>query len=393
MAKETQVVQPTIRLTQCKRTWDAVVVGAGPAGSVAARELARRGRSVLLVDQAQFPRTKVCGSCLNGYAIAALDQIGLGSLPVQLGAVPLRRVTLTAGGRRADIPFSDGVSLSRTALDAALIEAAVTSGAEFLPGVRATMEDGTGDVRRITLKSADESIETEAKVVIIADGLNGRTAPHTSTVDSKARLGAGTNLPQAPANLPHGQLIMAGAKHGYVGLVRLEDDQLDIAAAFDARFVRDCGGLAQAAVAVLKEAGAPVIEGLEAAHWKGTPALTRQPERIAGERWFAVGDAAGYVEPFTGEGMAWAIAGAVALAEIAAKPWHSSLIQEWTTSHARVVGRRQASCRRLARLLRHPTVCRWLVRVLAICPALASPFTHDWRGQSKLNPLSIGGAT
>jgi menaquinone-9 beta-reductase len=393
MAKEARVVQPTIRLAQCKRTWDAIVVGAGPAGSVAGRELARRKLRVLLVDQAQFPRTKVCGSCLNGFATAALDQIGLGSLPAQLGAIPLKRVTLTAGAHRADVAFSDGVSLSRTALDAALIEAAKDAGAEFLPGVRATMDECVGDVRRLTLKSADESMDLEAKVVIIADGLNGRTSPHTSTVDAKARLGAGTILPQAPANLPPGQLIMAAAKHGYVGLVRLEDDQLDIAAAFDARFVRDCGGLAQAAMAVLKEAGVSEIEGLEQANWKGTPALTRRPEQIAGERWFAVGDAAGYIEPFTGEGMAWAIAGAVALAELAAKPWHPSCTEQWTSTHSRVVGRRQASCRRLARLLRHPLMCRWLVRVLAVCPALASPFTHDWRGQSKLNPLSIGGAT
>jgi flavin-dependent dehydrogenase len=384
---------PTIQPEDCNRTWDAVVVGAGPAGSVAARELARRGLGVLLIDQAQFPRSKVCGSCLNGYAIAALDQIGLGSLPAQLGAVPLRRVTLTAGGRRADIPFSNGVSLSRMALDAALIESAIAAGAEFLPGVRATMEDSTGIVRRVTLTAANDSMEVDAKVVIIADGLNGRTSPHTSTVDSKARLGAGTILPQAPANLPHGQLIMAAAKHGYVGLVRLEDDQLDIAAAFDARFVRECGGLAQAALAALKEAGGPKIEGLEQAHWKGTPALTRRPEQIAGERWFAVGDAAGYIEPFTGEGMAWAIAGAVALAEIAAKPWHPSCIQQWTSTHAQVVGRRQASCRRLARLLRHPTVCRLLVRVLAFLPSLASPFTHDWTRPSKSIPRSVGGAT
>ena len=367
------------------------MVGAGPAGSVAARELARRGLGVLLVDQAQFPRSKVCGSCLNGYAIAALDRIGLGSLPAQLGAVPLKRVTLTAGGRRADIPFSNGVSLSRTALDAALIEAAVTSGAEFLPGVRATMGECVGGVRRVTLKTDQQSIQIEANIVIIADGLNGRTSPHPSTVDPKARLGAGTILPVAPANIPRGQLVMAASRHGYVGLVRLEDDQLDIAAAFDANFVRECGGLAQAAVAVLKEAGVPEIEGFERAHWKGTPALTRRPQQIAGERWFAVGDAAGYIEPFTGEGMAWAIAGAVALAEIAAKPWHTSCLADWTLAHARVVGRRQASCRRLARLLRHPTVCRWLVRVLAILPILASPFTHDWTRPSKRLPHSVGG--
>ena len=59
-------IGPTLSLADASaRTWDAVVVGAGPAGAVAARELARRGTTVLLVDRASFPRNKVCGACLN----------------------------------------------------------------------------------------------------------------------------------------------------------------------------------------------------------------------------------------------------------------------------------------------------------------------------------------
>ena len=72
------------------RSWDAVVVGAGPAGSVAARELARRGVSVLLVDKATFPRAKVCGCCLNAAALDTLAKIGLADLPRRCGAVPCR---------------------------------------------------------------------------------------------------------------------------------------------------------------------------------------------------------------------------------------------------------------------------------------------------------------
>ena len=55
------------------QTWDVIVVGAGPAGSLTARELARLGRRVLLVDKASFPRPKVCGCCLSGSALAALS--------------------------------------------------------------------------------------------------------------------------------------------------------------------------------------------------------------------------------------------------------------------------------------------------------------------------------
>ena len=61
--------------------WEAVVIGAGPAGAVAARELAHQGLSVLLVDKARFPRRKVCGGCLNAAVLMLLEQIGLGDLP------------------------------------------------------------------------------------------------------------------------------------------------------------------------------------------------------------------------------------------------------------------------------------------------------------------------
>ena len=74
------------------RLWDAIVVGAGPAGAMAARELARTGISVLLVDRARFPRYKVCGGCLNPRALRLLRKAGLGGLMARLGAVPLTKL-------------------------------------------------------------------------------------------------------------------------------------------------------------------------------------------------------------------------------------------------------------------------------------------------------------
>ncbi|HUR53435.1 MAG TPA: hypothetical protein VMZ71_04865, partial [Gemmataceae bacterium] len=100
------------------------------------------------------------------------------------------------------------------------------------------------------------------------------------------------------------------------------------------------------------------------------------PDAIAGVRWFAVGDAAGYVEPFTGEGMAWAIASAAALAPIAARAasqWDATFIREWERTHARVVGGRQRVCRVVARVLRHPVVTQFVVRALNVFPVLSRP--------------------
>src|SRR5207244_156620 len=78
----------TLELTEAaRRVWDVIVVGAGPAGSLAALQLARRSLAVLLVDQAIFPRWKVCGSCLNLRALSTLAAVGLEDMPLSLGAV------------------------------------------------------------------------------------------------------------------------------------------------------------------------------------------------------------------------------------------------------------------------------------------------------------------
>ena len=58
-----------------RRLWDVVVVGAGPAGAVVARELALAGATVLLVDRRRFPRNKVCGGCLSARTVAQLGQL------------------------------------------------------------------------------------------------------------------------------------------------------------------------------------------------------------------------------------------------------------------------------------------------------------------------------
>ena len=371
-------------MTTTRDRCDAVVIGAGPAGAVAARELARRGRSVLLVDKAKFPRRKVCGCCLNGNALAALAAVGLGDLPSRLGAVPLHSLKLAAGGRTATVPLS-GVSLSREAFDLALIGEAVAAGAEFVPGCKATMGLVEGEHRLVFV---NESLVL-ANIVLVADGLNGRTAASAVGFEvpatASSRIGAGVVVVGQPGFFP-GAIFMATGRGGYVGLVVLEDGRLDIAAAFDTAFVRDVGGLGEAATRTLAEAGFPEIPSLATADWKGTPALTRTPDRIAGERWFAVGDASGYVEPFTGEGMAWAVGGATAVARLTADGWNPTLPAKWESLHHRLIGQRQRFCQLLAPALRSRLVRRMMVSALRVLPVLASPFVRGLNRPPALAP-------
>jgi flavin-dependent dehydrogenase len=351
--------------------YDVAVVGAGPAGSLAAGLIAARGRSVLLIDRSHFPRPKVCGCCLNGRALAALAAAGLGELPRRLGAVPLSSVRLAAGRRWATIPLPGGVSLSRTAMDAALVDAAVARGVAFRPGSPATLGECHDEYR--TLLLGDERVE--ASVIVAADGLGG-TLAGAAAPDAGSRIGAGVVV-ASPEFYAPGTIYMTTGRGGYLGLVRLEGGRLDLACALDRDAVRRAAGPGHVAADLLDRAAWPVPDGLPSAPWRGTPPLTRVAGRVATHRLFRVGDAAGYVEPFTGEGMAWAMASAVALAPLAAQQWHPGVTAAWARAHRRIVTGRQLACRALAAVLRRPWLTGTLVTMLHHCPSLAAPLTRS----------------
>lgn len=361
-------------------TWDIVIVGAGPAGALAALASARLGAHVLLVDQAAFPRPKACGGCLNGHALATLAAAQLGELPAQLGAHPIRAFHLFSGGHQAWLRLPSGLALSREALDAALVEQAIAAGASFLPSTHATLHRLAGTSRLLVLRHGDAREDIAARMVLAADGLAGTClAGHTAhafSVARASRIGIGAVLPAPPGELPGGAIVMACGRHGYVGLVQLECETFGIAAALDPAFLKTAGSPAAACTAITKEAGLPSLRLPQDVSWHGTPALTRRRRLIAAERLLILGDAAGYVEPLTGEGMAWALASATAAASIAvegSRRWAPALAAQWTSLHRRLVIRRQWPCRIITAGLRHPSLARVAVAVLARAPMLASP--------------------
>jgi len=366
------------------RSWEAVVVGAGPAGALAARQLAQTGVRVLLVDRAAFPRWKVCGCCLNSGALATLRSVGLGDLARGQGAVPLGRVCLAAGRRSALLPLAGGAALSREAFDAALVEAALAAGTAFLPRTQArALPLASPDERSLLLRQEGHTQTVRTQLLLVADGLGGRVLadePGCAPVaDPGSRLGAGAVAAEAPAFFVPGTIYMACGTGGYVGLVRLEDGRLDIAAALDAWLIRRQRGVGGAVAALLAGINWPTVPNLAGLPWRGTPTLTRRRPRLAGARFFVLGDAAGYVEPFTGEGMAWALEAAVALAPLAAeavRAWRPELARRWQALHRHLFEPRRRLCRAVTRCLRLPRLMGGLVGVLARAPFLATPLVR-----------------
>jgi flavin-dependent dehydrogenase len=361
-------------------SWDAVVVGAGPAGALAAALLARQGASVLLVDRSPFPRPKVCGCCINARALAALSAADLSDLPAGAGAVSLHSMCLAAGRRRAHLRLAGGVALSRSAFDAALVRAALADGAAFLPGTVAALGPAVGEGHLVDLRQGAIQAEVKARVILAADGLGGlfskRGGIASAPAEPGSRIGCGVVIDCAEPFYASGVIYISCGRSGYVGLVRLEDGRLDLACAVDPSAMRAANGPGALAASLLAEADWPVPAGLEQQPWRGTAPLTRQARRVADERLFVLGDAAGYVEPFTGEGIAWALASAVALTPLALRAihrWQPSLTGEWAERRRRLITRRQTACRLLAAVLRKPWLLGAMVSVLARLPMLAGP--------------------
>ena len=321
MALSEPSVAATIRIEEIGGDrWDVVVIGAGPAGAMAARELALGGANVLLVDRATFPRAKICGCCVNGAAMGVLAKVGLDDLLQRCHAQRLNWFRLVSGGRSADVRLTEGVSLSRERLDAALIEAAIQSGAQFLDGTQTLIGEATSDACGVILKTDSFQQVTSVKAIVVAGGLGCRVFAEAEADDREAsqssRVGAGTVLDSAPAEYVTGTIYMTCHRHGYVGLVRLEDNRLDIAAALDANAIKEHGGIPELIDKILTSSKLPIPPLLNDADWHGTGRLTQHRRQVVSERSFFIGDAAGYVEPFTGEGIAWALASGRAVAPI-----------------------------------------------------------------------------
>jgi menaquinone-9 beta-reductase len=396
--------------------WDFVVIGAGPAGSATALRLARRGLRVLLVDRGGMPRPKICGCCLSTTALFELRALGLHAGHV--APVPLTAVLVAAAGRTARLPLPESACLSREALDTALVREAIAAGVHWLPGVtisgiaESAREAGLAGVTVLGRTAADDESDRDvvfrAHAAVIAAGLadhvritvsparaaaagkpagsdaGRRIAPHS-------RIGVGATLPAAaidPHRLPPGMLVMAVSESGYCGLVRLEDGRVDLAAAIDRADLagRHGGDPATAVAAILRGAlgdaePSSLRTSIAATRFRATPALTHQSPLVAGaaETIYRVGDAAGYVEPFTGEGMGWALAGARILAESVASSGPAGGLDAAATAaryraaHGRHFARHHRRCLRVSRALRHPLLVAGAVRLARMLPWAAGP--------------------
>lgn len=293
---------------------DVIVVGGGPAGSTAAREIAARGHRVLLLDRADFPRDKVCGGGVSMKTAALLpfdlspvtERIATG---VILGDPATGMVTRDAGG-----PIL--YMTQRRHLDALLLDAAGEAGVDVREGerVQAVRRQDDG-VYEVDARNDETTATYRARVVVGADGANSVVARSLGFSPTEQRgVALEGNLP-CPAGVPEWLssrvLISFATVPGGYGWLFPKGDHINIGV----------GGLAVAGPELRTELERFTglfgwdVEELEDIGGHHLP-LWQQGQRVASEGAALVGDAAGLVEPLLGEGIQGAVASAVLLAPV-----------------------------------------------------------------------------
>ena len=353
--------------------FDAVIIGAGPAGTAAAIGLARQGRSVAIIERSEFPRRKVCGEFTSAINLDLLDKLGAGPAFRTQAGPEVRRVALFAAGKTVEAPMPHGKTtafgraLGRDILDGLLLDAARAAGVTVFQPWRAT-NIVTGDCSTVDIETTGDQLRLQTPVVIAAHGSwePGKLATNLAKTNQPSDF-LGFKAHFRNATLPRDLMPLLAFPGGYGGMVWADHDRLSLSfcirrdvlaavraempgSAAEAAFshiLKFCPGAAQAlAIADITGvwlAAGPIRPGIRTAY---------------AEDIFRVGNVAGESHPIIAEGIAmalqsgWLLAGHLSQIDI-----HDRYAREVAGSAYSHAWRRQFSIR---------------IRLAAIISALAS---------------------
>jgi len=298
--------------------YDVAVIGAGPAGATCAAMCAQAGRATILLERSVFPREKVCGDCLNPACWPILDRLGVSERLLELPHARLGAVEFIGlGGRTLSFPLPDSergeIAMKRSVFDQLLLTRARECGVEIREGCAVTaIEDGW------TIHTERECVR--AGTLVAADGRNSTVARLLGLLPaaSRERVAVQTHFESSEFGE---RVALRFLPQGYCGLAAAGANQVNLCLVGTGADVSELRDWAGSHFIIPKDA-----------EWRTVAPLARAAIAPTHEHLLFVGDAARVVEPFTGEGIYYALASG----ELAAHHFIRRDLSGYAAAHARL---------------------------------------------------------
>jgi geranylgeranyl reductase family protein len=355
---------------------DVLIVGAGPAGAVAATVLARAGARVSILDRARFPRDKLCGDTVNPGTLALLRALGV-SDRVESRGLPIEGMLITgADGVAVESRYPDGVqgrAIVRRELDWSLLQQATSAGASFEPWTR--VRSALIDAGRVSGVAVDGGRSLPARVVIAADGRHSTLAFSLGLAAHPARprrWAIGAYFENVDRMTSLGEMHVR--RGGYIGVAPVPGGLTNVCIV---RCMQTPDATLRDPEALLRRElarDAALRDRFAAARLVMPPVvlgpLAVDARESAIDGLLLAGDAAGFVDPMTGDGLRVAVQGG----ELAARAALRALEHGWIGVHRQLARERHdafATKARFNRTLRHLVGSPAAIRVAGLVASIA----------------------
>lgn len=318
-----------------------IVIGAGPAGSLAAALLARAGAQVRLIEQSRFPRDKVCGECLSALGRSVLARHHL-EAPLDRGGVELVRAHLVSAQSSATLDLPDPMlGLSRGEMDVLLRDAATDAGAVLMQPARVESIDGARPPQVRVRDLLTNALQTlDADWVMLADGRGALLPRHPSP---SGDLGIKAHFRDVGAD--GCGITLFSVRGCYGGVAPIEGGRWNVALSVPAGQVKarrgDVASLFADLLTSNRAMARAFVRAQRVSDWLASPLPRHAPRDDWPAGVVPVGNAAGAIEPIGGEGMGLALRSA----ELAANAILSGSVETLQRQYTRLWRRRSLFCR------------------------------------------------
>ena len=370
--------------------FDVAIVGAGPAGSSCAAFCAMAGLQALVIDREKFPREKVCGDCLNPSCWPVLGRLELADRVRGLPHSKLCSVAFIAiDGRKVILDLPSGpnceISVKRSLFDDLLLRRAHQLGATLREQTTVTAINRNGEWKIET--ASDETFH--ARILVGADGRNSTVAHLRNLLarPSRERVALQAHIP-LPRDFGN-RIVLQFLHEGYSGQARVNETQLNL-----------CLVGTPPTISKLRRWAEHRFQLPADQAWRTITPLTRSPVSSVHENLFFIGDAARVVEPFTGEGIYYALRSGELAANAIAKSLRGgdrkAVLNEFRRAHAQMYSGRLWINRLARAAVVRPQIGSLFVHAARVNPSILRLLTakivspdvcHSKRSEAKRNDV------